>query len=162
MFHPSGCLAASGASGQSILAVLFQVVMRCSGRALSLFTTHSCVSAGRGNCTVAWQLTLPNKRSGNSPLVRRETHREKQRERETRETDTHTLRYRGRKTTQKGKGGAKDALGTLICQVSAKAEGCRSSSSRLSAVILTTAHKYRGQDDFEEAMYYLGIEPQLC
>lgn len=42
--------------------------------ALSLFTTHSCVSAGERDCTVACQPVLfdclPNKPNGNSPLVK--------------------------------------------------------------------------------------------
>lgn len=95
--------------------------------ALSLFTTHSCVSAGGEECRVACQPVLldcqRNKRNGNSPLER-----QKERERGT-------LRYRGRKTTHKGggrKGGGKGALQhTHMLGLCAKAEGCRSGNSKL-------------------------------
>lgn len=58
------------------------------------------------------------------------------------------------------RGEKKDALSTLICQVSVqrrKAAGAAAAAS-FWAVILTIAHEHRCQDDFEEVIYYLYVE----
>ena len=116
--------------------------------ALSLFITHSCVSAGGEECRVACQPVLldcqRNKRNGNSPL-------ERQKEREK---EAHWDTEEEKPCIRRG-----DALQhSHMLGLCAKAEGCRSGNSKLLGSGCNYCSWTPSSGRLEEAIYYLCIE----